>query len=62
MSRQHQRAVALLLLHHQHMVGGVPTVPPAIFSEACVPLPWYRRVWAWLRDQYRLVGWEALDP
>ena len=61
MSRRHQRAVALLLLHQQ-MMGGLPAVPPAIFSEACAvpaPLPWYRRAWAWLRDRYLLTGWQA---
>jgi len=53
MSRRAQRAIALLMLHHQHMAGGLPTVPPAIFSEACAlpaePLTWRERVRRWWR-------------
>jgi hypothetical protein len=60
MSRRAQRAMALLMLHHQAMGGGVPPVPPALIAEPVTlppPQAWYRRAWAWLRDRYDLVGW-----
>jgi len=49
MSRRAQRAMALLMLHHQAMGGGVPPVPPALIAEVrpAEPLTWPQRMRQW---------------